>query len=98
MSTMIQYVLYLAILVVLAIPLGVYIKKRHERRENFFVQGSDTVRKPDLQGYSCRQRRTDDMEKICGKCNDFSGIGLVFLFLLQLLQEFFPETRSIFPV
>ena len=26
MSTMIQYVLYLAILVVLAIPLGVYIK------------------------------------------------------------------------
>lgn len=36
MSTMIQYVLYLAILVVLAIPLGAYIKKRHERRENFF--------------------------------------------------------------
>ena len=27
MSTMIQYVLYLAILVVLAIPLGAYIKK-----------------------------------------------------------------------
>ena len=63
MSTMIQYVLYLAILDVLAIPLGAYI--------NFFVQSSDTVRKPDLQGYACRQRRTDDMEKICGKCNDF---------------------------
>lgn len=63
MSAMIQYVLYLAILVVLAIPLGAYIKKRHERRENFFVQSSDTVRKPDLQGYACRQRRTDDMEK-----------------------------------
>ena len=46
-------------------------KKRHERRENFFAQSSDTVRKPDLQGYACRQRRTDDMEKICGKCNDF---------------------------
>ena len=71
MSAMIQYVLYLAILVVLAIPLGAYIKNVHERRENFFVQSSDTVRKPDLQGYACRQRRTDDMEKICGKCNDF---------------------------
>ena len=50
---------------------GRIYKKRHERRENFFVQSSDTVRKPDLQGYACRQRRTDDMEKICGTNADF---------------------------
>ena len=34
MSTMIQYVLYLAILVVLAIPLGAYIKRTDEARSN----------------------------------------------------------------
>ena len=57
MSAMIQYVLYLAILVVLAISAGRIHKKRHERRENFFVQSSDTVRKPDLQGYACRTEK-----------------------------------------
>ena len=31
MSTVIQYILYLAVLVVLAIPLGAYIKKGNER-------------------------------------------------------------------
>lgn len=38
-------------------------KKRHERRENFFVQSSDTVRKPDLQGYAC-SARSEDNDKI----------------------------------
>ena len=99
MSAMIQYVLYLAILVVLAIPLGRIHKKRHERRENFFVQSSDTVRKPDLQGYACRQRRTDDMEKICGKCIDLFRCRACFSVpAFNFCRVFFPEIRSIFPV
>ena len=99
MNTMIQYVLYLAILVVLAIPLGAYIKNVMSGEKNFFVQSSDTVRKPDLQGYACRQRRTDDMEKICGKCNDFLPVsGLFFCSCFNFCREFFPETRRIFPV
>ena len=36
MSTMVQYVLYLAILVVLAIPLGTYIKNVMSGEKTFF--------------------------------------------------------------
>ena len=38
MSTMIQYVLYLAILVVLAIPLGSYIKKVMSGEKTFLCK------------------------------------------------------------
>ena len=98
MSTMIQYVLYLAILVVLAIPLGAYIKNVMSGEKTFFVQSSDTVRKPDLQGYACRQRRTDDMEKYAVSVMIFPVSGLFFCSCFNFCREFFPETRRIFPV
>lgn len=44
--------------------------------EKLFVQSSDTVRKPDLQGYACRQRRADDMEKYAVSVMIFPVSGL----------------------
>ena len=38
MSSVFQYIFYLAIVVILAIPLGTYIKKSDEWREDLFVQ------------------------------------------------------------
>ena len=40
MSTVIQYILYLAVLVILAIPLGAYIKKVMNGEKTFLIQDS----------------------------------------------------------
>ena len=90
MRTVIQYVLYLAILIVLAIPLGSYIKK--------VMSGEKTILSKVLtpcENLVYRVMRVDKEEQMTwNKCAVsvllFSGIGLVFLFLLQLLQGVLP--------
>ena len=90
MSTMIQYVLYLAILVVLAIPLGVYIKNVMSGEKTFLSK----VLTP-CENLIYKVMRVDREEQMTWKkyavsVMIFSGIGLVFLFLLQLLQGVLP--------
>lgn len=90
MSSILQYLLYLAVLVVLAIPLGVYIKK--------VMFGEKTVLSKILT--PCERAiykvlRIDKDEQMNAKGYTisvlvFSGIGLVFLFLLQMLQGVLP--------
>ena len=90
MMTVIQYVLYLAILIVLAIPLGSYIKK--------MMSGEKTILSKVLtpcENLVYRVMRVDKEEQMTWKKYAvsvllFSGIGLVFLFLLQLLQGVLP--------
>ena len=90
MMTVIQYVLYLAILIVLAIPLGAYMKK--------VMCGEKTVLSKVLtpcENLVYRVMRVDKEEQMTWKKYAvsvllFSGIGLVFLFLLQLLQGVLP--------
>ena len=90
MRTVIQYVLYLAILIVLAIPLGSYIKK--------VMSGEKTILSKVLtpcENLVYRVMRVDKEEQMTWKKYAvsvllFSGIGLVFLFLLQLLQGVLP--------
>lgn len=90
MMTVIQYVLYLAILIVLAIPLGSYIKK--------VMSGEKTILSKVLtpcENLVYRVMRVDKEEQMTWKKYAvsvllFSGIGLVFLFLLQLLQGVLP--------
>ena len=43
MNTVLQYALYLAVLVILAIPLGAYIKKVMDRRKDFSFEDPDSV-------------------------------------------------------
>ena len=90
MSTMIQYALYLAILVVLAIPLGAYIKNVMSGEKTFLSK----VLTP-CENLIYKVMRVDREEQMTWKkyavsVMIFSGIGLVFLFLLQLLQGVLP--------
>lgn len=90
MSIVIQYILYLAVLVVLAIPLGAYIKKVMNGEKTVFSK----VLTP-CENVVYRVMRVDKEEQMNGKKYTvsvlvFSGIGLVFLFLLQLLQGVLP--------
>lgn len=90
MSTMIQYVLYLAILVVLAIPLGAYIKNVMSGEKTFLSK----VLTP-CENLIYKVTRVDREEQMTWKkyavsVMIFSGIGLVFLFLLQLVQGVLP--------
>lgn len=89
-QTILQYVLYLVILVVLAIPLGTYIKK--------VMCGERTLLSKLLapcESFVYKIIRVDkdeemDWKKYLVSVFMFSGAGLVFLFLLQLLQGFLP--------
>ena len=91
MSSMIQYVLYLAVLVVLAIPLGAYISKVMNGEKTFLSK----ILTP-CENLVCRIMRVDKAKQMTWKKYAvsvlvFSGVGLVFLFLLQLLQGVLPE-------
>lgn len=90
MMSVIQYILYLAVLVVLAIPLGAYIKKVMDGEETFLSK----VLMP-CENLVYKVMRVDKEEQMTWKKYAvsvlvFSGIGLVFLFLLQLLQGVLP--------
>ncbi|MDO4325705.1 MAG: potassium-transporting ATPase subunit KdpA [bacterium] len=90
MTAILQYVLYLVILVVLAVPLGAYIKK--------VMFGEKTVLSKILtpcENLVYKVMRIDKEEqmnwkKYAASVLIFSGIGLVFLFLLQILQGVLP--------
>lgn len=50
MSSVLQYILYLAVLVVLAIPLGSYIKKVMEGEKTFLSRILTPCENADIQG------------------------------------------------
>ena len=90
MMAAIQYVLYLAILIVLAIPLGAYIKQVMDGEKTFLSR----VLTP-CENLVYKVLRVDKEEQMTWKKYAvsvliFSCIGLVFLFLLQLLQGVLP--------
>lgn len=90
MTAVLQYILYLAILVALALPLGAYIKK--------VMNGERTILSKALtpcENLVYKVLRVDREEQMTWKKYAvsvlvFSGIGLVFLFLLQLFQGGLP--------
>ena len=90
MMNVIQYILYLAVLVTLAVPLGAYIKKVMNGEKTFLSR----VLTP-CENLVYKVMRVDKEEQMTWKKYAasvliFSGIGLVFLFLLQLLQGVLP--------
>lgn len=90
MTAIIQYVLYLAILAALAIPLGAYIKKVMFGEKTFLSK----VLTP-CEHLVYKVMRIDEEEQMNWKKYTFSvlifsSIGLVFLFLLQILQGVLP--------
>ncbi len=89
-GSIIQYVLYLAILVALAIPLGAYIKRVMYGEKTTF---SKIVTPCERAVYKVLRIKGDEnmtWKQYLVSVFIFSGIGFVFLFLLQLLQGVLP--------
>lgn len=97
MSSVIQYVLYLAVLVVFAIPLGAYIKKIMNGEKTFL---SKILTPCESAVYKVMRIDKDEQmnwKKYGASVLVFSAIGLVFLFLLQLLQGVLPGNPQNLP-
>lgn len=97
MSLMIQYLSYLVLLIVLAIPFGDYIKRVMDGEKTMLT----CPLKP-LETFLCKIMRVDHKEEMGWKkylisVLVFSGIGLIFLFLLQLLQGVLPGNPQKLP-
>ena len=90
MSTVIQYIVYLAILVVLAIPLGAYIKKVMNGEKTFLSKILIPCENAVYKVMRVNKEEQMNWKKYAASVLIFSGIGLVFLFLLQLLQGVLP--------
>ena len=90
MRTVIQYVLYLAILIVLAIPLGAYMKKVMCGEKTVLSKVLTPCENAVYRVMRINPEEEMDWKKYARSVLVFSGIGLVFLFLLQLVQGVLP--------
>lgn len=90
MSTAIQYILYLAVLIILAIPLGAYIKKVMNGEKTFLSKLLTPCENAVYKVMRVNKEEQMNWKKYAVSVLIFSGVGLVFLFLLQLLQGVLP--------
>lgn len=90
MNVVIQCILYLAILVVLAIPLGAYIKNVMNGEKTFLSKLLTPCENAVYKVLRVDKDEQMNWKKYTISVLFFSGIGLVFLFLLQLFQGFLP--------
>lgn len=90
MSAVIQYILYLAVLIVLAIPLGTYIKKVMNGEKTFLSKILTPCENAVYKVMRVKKDEQMNWKKYAVSVLIFSGIGLIFLFLLQILQEVLP--------
>ena len=97
MSTVIQYILYLAVLVVLAIPMGAYIKKVMNGEKTFLSKILTPCENAVYKVMKVNKEEQMNWKKYAASVLIFSGIGLVFLFLLQLLQGVLPGNPQNLP-
>lgn len=98
MSAILQYGLYLAILVILAIPLGAYIKKVMDGEKTFLSRILTPCENAVYKVMRIKKEEEMSWKKYAVSVLIFSGIGLIFLFLLQLLQGVLPGNPQNLPV
>ena len=89
-GSIIQYVLYLAILVALAIPLGAYIKRVMYGEKTTFSKIFTPCERAVYKVLRIKGDEDMTWKQYLVSVFIFSGIGFVFLFLLQLLQGVLP--------
>ena len=90
MSSVIQYILYLVVLIALAIPLGAYIKKVMNGEKTFLSKILTPCEDAVYKVMRVKKDEQMNWKKYAVSVLIFSGIGLVFLFFLQLLQGVLP--------
>lgn len=89
-ATILQYVLYLAVLVVMAIPLGAYIAKVMNGEKTFLSRLCVPCERMVYKLMKVNDREQMTWKTYAASVFLFSGVGLVALFLLQLLQGMLP--------
>lgn len=89
--------LYLAVLVALAIPLGAYIKKVMNGEKTFLSKILTPCENAVYKVMRVNKEEQMNWKKYAASVLIFSGIGLVFLFLLQLLQGVLPGNPQNLP-
>ena len=90
MSAVLQYVLYLAILVILAIPFGSYMNKAMSGQKTFLSGILNPLEHAIYKVMHIDQNEQMTWKKYMAGVFVFSAIGLVFLTALQLLQGYLP--------
>lgn len=97
MSTVLEYLLYLGALVILAVPLGAYIKKAMSGEKTFLSKVLEPCENLVYRVMRIKKKEQMNWKKYAASVLVFSGIGLVFLFLLQLLQGTLPGNPQRLP-
>ena len=97
MNSVMQYVLYLVILVALAIPLGAYIKRVMPGEKTFLSKVLTPCERLVYKVMRIDENEQMSWKKYAVSVLVFSGIGFVFLFLLQLLQGVLPGNPQNIP-
>lgn len=90
MSTVIQSILYLTVLVALAIPLGAYIQKVMDGKRTFLSKILAPCEKAVYKGMGVDPQEQMNWKTYAVSILIFSGVGFLFLFVLQLLQGHLP--------
>ena len=90
MGAVLQYGLYLAVLVLLGIPLGAYIKKVMDGEKTFLSRVLTPCENLVYKAMRVKKDEQMNWKKYLLSVLLFNGIGLIFLFLLQLLQGVLP--------
>ncbi|MEG0762770.1 MAG: potassium-transporting ATPase subunit KdpA [Oscillospiraceae bacterium] len=89
-QTIFQYVLYLLILVVFAVPLGLYIAKVMNGEKTIFTKVLVPCENAIYKVLKVKAGEEMTCKKYLVSVLAFSGISFVFVFLLQLLQGVLP--------
>lgn len=90
MSSIIQYIVYLAILVLLAVPLGTYIRKVMDGEKTFLSRILLPCENAVYKALHLDKEEEMSWKRYALSVFIFSGIGFVFLFLLLLFQGGLP--------
>ena len=90
MQTILQYLIYLLILVGLAIPLGTYIRKVMNGEKTFLSKILMPIEKGVYRLLKIKESEEMNWKRYAKSVVSFSIIGFVFLFLIQIVQEMLP--------
>ena len=97
MNAVLQYVMYLAVLVLLGIPLGAYMKKVMNGEKTFLSRILTPCEKAVYKVMRVKEDEQMNWKKYLVSVLLFSGAGLIFLFLLQMLQGVLPGNPQHLP-
>ena len=90
MGTFIQYIFYLAMLILLAIPLGTYISKAMSGEKVFLTKILAPCEKGIYRILHIDPDEDMSWKKYLASVVAFSAIGCFVLFVLQMAQKFLP--------